>query len=53
MSTQQGQEDGKSYLAYKDEGEVQARAVMSDTFRSIDKGRVRETRKVKITQVLS
>ena len=50
MFTQQGQEDGKSYLAYKDGGEVQTRAVMPDTFRSIAKGRDRETRTVKISQ---
>lgn len=50
MFTQQGQEDGKSYLAYRNGGAVQTRAVMPDTFRSIAKGRVRETRTVKISQ---
>lgn len=35
MSTQQGQDDGKRHLAYEDEGEVQTRAVMSDTLGSI------------------
>lgn len=50
MFTRQGQEDGKSYLAYKDGGEAQTRAVMPDTFRSIAKGRVRGTRTVKMSQ---
>lgn len=52
MFTQRGQEDGKSYLAHKDGGEVQTRAVMPDTFRSIAKCRVRETRTVKISQTV-
>lgn len=50
MFTQQGQEDGKCYLAYKDGGEVQTRAVMPDTFRSIAKSRDKETWTVKISQ---
>lgn len=50
MFVQQGQEDGKSYLAYKDGGEVQTRAVMPDSFRSIAKCRVRETRTAQSSQ---
>lgn len=50
MFTQQGQEDGKSYLAYKDGGEMQTQAVMPDTFRSTAKCRVRETTTAKMSQ---